>query len=78
MHGESQRRLAFRCASREQAVTQNTSQNFEPISTNFGRWTETRSPLVTYVKQIGTPAYWTYHLQRERERHYQASNQLAA
>ncbi len=23
-------------------------------------------------------AYWTYHLQRERERHYQASHQLAA
>jgi hypothetical protein len=23
-------------------------------------------------------AYWTYHLQRERERHYQASNQPAA
>jgi hypothetical protein len=27
-------------------------------------WTETQGRLVTYLKQIGTPTYWTYHLLR--------------
>ncbi len=46
------------------------------------RWGLTTAEAILKLRALHAngdfDAYWTYHLQRERERHYHTSNQLAA